>query len=127
MFDTQGLVVAGRPGLPVHKLPYTHQLAPSKPFNHLDLASEYPQILVAIEDFKPTALIGLSTVGKLFSREIVEAMSAHNARPIIFAPTFKGSDCPCHLFGLRILHTTRHQGPVPHRPTGDGVGPQQAV
>src|ERR1700693_6547432 len=85
MFDTQGLVVAGRPGLAAHKLPYAHKLPPSKPFDHLDLASEYPQIVAAIEDFKPTALIGVSTVGKLFSREIVEAMSRANARPIIFA------------------------------------------
>jgi malate dehydrogenase (oxaloacetate-decarboxylating)(NADP+) len=85
MFDTQGLVVAGRPGLAKHKLPYAHKLAASAPFNHLDLASEYPQILAAIDDFKPTALIGVSTVGKLFSREIVEAMSRHNARPVIFA------------------------------------------
>jgi malate dehydrogenase (oxaloacetate-decarboxylating)(NADP+) len=85
MFDTQGLVVAGRPGLAAHKLPYAHKLPPSKPFNHLDLASEHPQIVAAIEDFKPTALIGVSTVGKLFSREVVEAMSRHNARPIIFA------------------------------------------
>src|SRR6266404_2265649 len=85
MFDTKGLVVAGRPGLPAHKLPYAHTLPPSKPFNHLDLASEYPQIVAAIEDFKPTALIGVSTVGKLFSREVVEAMSRLNARPIIFA------------------------------------------
>ena len=85
LFDTEGLVVAGRPGLAAHKLPYAHKLAPSKPFNHLDLASEYPQIVAAIEDFKPTILIGVSTVGKLFSREVVEAMSRHNTRPIIFA------------------------------------------
>jgi malate dehydrogenase (oxaloacetate-decarboxylating)(NADP+) len=85
LFDTQGLVVAGRPGLAAHKLPYAHKLAPSKPFNHLDLASECPQIVAAVEDFKPTALIGVSTVGQLFSREVVEAMSRHNARPIIFA------------------------------------------
>ena len=85
LFDTQGLVVAGRPGLAAHKLPYAHKLAPSKPFDHLDLASEHPQILAAVEDFKPTALIGVSTVGKLFSQEVVEAMSRHNARPIIFA------------------------------------------
>jgi malate dehydrogenase (oxaloacetate-decarboxylating)(NADP+) len=85
MFDTQGLVVAGRPGLAAHKLPYAHKLPPSNPFNHLDLASECPQIVAAIEDFKPTVLIGVSTVGKLFSREVVEAMSRHNARPIVFA------------------------------------------
>jgi len=85
MFDTQGLVVAGRPGLAAHKLPYAYKLPPSKPFNHLDLASECPQIVAAIEDFKPTALVGVSTVGKLFSREIVEAMTRLNERPIIFA------------------------------------------
>jgi malate dehydrogenase (oxaloacetate-decarboxylating)(NADP+) len=91
MFDTQGLVVAGRPGLAAHKLPYAHKLPPSKPFNHLDPASECPQIVAAIEDFKPTILIGVSGkalpagVGRLFSREVVEAMSRLNARPIIFA------------------------------------------
>ena len=85
MFDTKGLVVAGRPGLAAHKLPYAQELPPSKPFKHLDLASECPRIVEAVEDFKPTILIGVSTVGKLFSRAVVEAMSRHNARPIIFA------------------------------------------
>jgi malate dehydrogenase (oxaloacetate-decarboxylating)(NADP+) len=85
MFDTQGLVVAGRPGLAEHKRPYAHKLPPSKPFNPLDLASECPQVVAAVEDFKPTILIGVSTTGKLFSREVVEAMARHNARPIIFA------------------------------------------
>jgi malate dehydrogenase (oxaloacetate-decarboxylating)(NADP+) len=85
MFDTHGLVVAGRPGLAPHKLPYAHKLPPSKPFDHLDLRTEYPQIVAAIEDFKPTVLIGVSTVGKLFSREVVETMSRLNPRPIIFA------------------------------------------
>src|SRR6201997_176999 len=97
MFDTKGLVVAGRPGLAAHKLPYAHKLPPSKPFDHLDPASECPQIVAAVEDFRPTALIGVSTVGKLFSREVVEAMSRHNARPIIFAlsnPTEKHECLP---------------------------------
>jgi len=91
MFDTKGLVVAGRPGLATFKQPYAHKIAPSKPFNHLDPASEYPQIVAAIEEFKPTALIGVSgnalpvTAGRLFSREVLEAMARHNARPIIFA------------------------------------------
>jgi malate dehydrogenase (oxaloacetate-decarboxylating)(NADP+) len=97
LFDTQGLVVAGRPGLAAAKLPYAHKIPPSKPFNHLDLATEQPQIVAAIEDFKPTILIGVSTVGKLFSQEVVEAMSRHNERPIIFAlsnPTEKHECLP---------------------------------
>ena len=97
LFDTQGLVVAGRPGLAAHKLPYAQKLPSSKPFNHLDLATEQPQIVAAIEDFKPTILIGVSTVGKLFSQEVVEAMSRHNERPIIFSlsnPTQKHECLP---------------------------------
>ena len=85
LFDSKGLVVAGRPGLAAHKLPFAHKLPPSKPFNHLDPATEYPVIVEAIEDFKPTILIGVSTISKLFSKEVVEAMSAINDRPIIFA------------------------------------------
>jgi malate dehydrogenase (oxaloacetate-decarboxylating)(NADP+) len=91
MFDTKGLVVAGRPGLEPHKRPYAHNLPPSKSFNPLDPASECPQIVAAIEDFKPTALIGVSgnavpaDAGRLFSREVVEAIARLNARPIIFA------------------------------------------
>jgi malate dehydrogenase (oxaloacetate-decarboxylating)(NADP+) len=85
LFDSQGVVVAGRPGLAEHKAPYAYEGSPSKPFNHLDMASECPQLITAIEDFKPTVLIGVSTVGRLFSREVVEAMSRINERPIIFA------------------------------------------
>jgi malate dehydrogenase (oxaloacetate-decarboxylating)(NADP+) len=85
LFDSQGVVVAGRPGLAEHKAPYAYEGSPSKPFNRLDMASECPQLVAAIEDFKPTVLIGVSTVGKLFSREVVEAMSRINERPIIFA------------------------------------------
>ena len=85
MFDTQGLVVAGRPGLAAHKVPFAYKGSPSKPFNHLDLASEVPEFVAAVNDFKPTILIGVSTVGKLFSKEVVEAMSRYNSRPIIFA------------------------------------------
>lgn len=85
LFDTKGLVVAGRPGLAAYKLPYAHKLPPSKPFDPNNLATEYPEIVAAIHDFKPTVLIGVSTVGKLFSKEVVEAMARHNPRPIIFA------------------------------------------
>lgn len=92
MFDTKGLVVAERPGLAAHKLPYAQKLPPSKPFDPRDLATEHPQIVAAIEAFKPTVLIGVSTKGGAFSRDVVETMSRLNERPIIFAlsnPTAK--------------------------------------
>ena len=38
-----------------------------------------------IESLKPTAIIGVSTKGKAFTREVVEAMARINTRPIIFA------------------------------------------
>ena len=85
LFDSQGLVVAGRSGLAAHKVPYAYTGSPSKPFNRHDLLTECPQFVAAVEDFKPTMLIGVSTVGKLFSREVVEAMARINERPIIFA------------------------------------------
>ena len=85
MFDTLGLVVSGRDGLAPRKLPFVQKLPASKPFNPFDLASECPEIAAAIETFKPTALIGVSTKGGLFNRQVVEAMSRFNERPIIFA------------------------------------------
>lgn len=85
MFDTQGLVVSGLHGLAPHKVPFAQKLPPSKPFNPLDLASECPEIVAAIESFRPTALIGVSTRGGLFDQKVIEAMSRLNDRPIIFA------------------------------------------
>src|SRR4029077_11584183 len=52
---------------------YAHPHAPSRDF------------VAAIESIKPTMIIGVSTVGKTFTRQVVEAMSRINDRPIIFA------------------------------------------
>jgi malate dehydrogenase (oxaloacetate-decarboxylating)(NADP+) len=132
MFDTQGLVVAGRPGLAAHKLSYAHKLPPSKPFNHLDPASECPQIVAAIEEFKPTALIGVSgnafpviagrPVGRLFSREVIEAMARFNARPIIFAlsnPTQHHECLPEEAYGWSGGKAV-YAGGVPFPPVHQG-------
>jgi malate dehydrogenase (oxaloacetate-decarboxylating)(NADP+) len=85
LFDTKGLVVEGRPGLAAHKQPWVQKLPASKPFDPRDLATEHPEIVAAIKTFKPTAIIGVSTKGGLFSPEVVEALSQLNERPIIFA------------------------------------------
>jgi malate dehydrogenase (oxaloacetate-decarboxylating)(NADP+) len=95
LFDTHGLVVAERAGLAAHKVPFAQNLPASQPFNPRDLASEQPQIVAAIEAFKPTVLIGVSTRGGLFSREVVEAMSRLNDRPIIFPLSNPTSKTEC--------------------------------
>lgn len=42
-------------------------------------------LIDAIQSFKPTILIGVSTQGKAFNQKIVETMATLNERPIIFA------------------------------------------
>jgi malate dehydrogenase (oxaloacetate-decarboxylating)(NADP+) len=101
MFDTQGVVVTERPGLAAEKAPFAHKLPASKKFNHLDVIDESPQIVAALESFKPTVLIGVSTVQGLFTRDVVEAMSRLNSRPIIFSlsnPTEKTECLPEHAY-----------------------------
>src|SRR5580658_7446258 len=72
-FDIKGLLEPSRTDLFVFQVPYAHPHAPSTDF------------VSVIEDLKPTAIIGVSTKGKTFTKEVVEAMSRINNRPIIFA------------------------------------------
>jgi malate dehydrogenase (oxaloacetate-decarboxylating)(NADP+) len=83
MFDDKGPVVAGRPDLPEHLLPYAHPSAPGVAAHAI--GDESQQLASAIESLKPTAIIGTSTVAGLFDRHVVEAMSRVNDHPIIFA------------------------------------------
>jgi malate dehydrogenase (oxaloacetate-decarboxylating)(NADP+) len=81
--DTKGLVVKSRTGLAEHKLRFAHD------------APQAPDFLGAIKTLSPTAIIGVSTIGKAFDQEVVETMSRLNERPIVFAlsnPTTK-SEC----------------------------------
>jgi len=83
MVDSQGLVVASRTGLAEHKLPYAHEHSPVRDF------------LGAVKALKPTAIIGVGATPGMFNREVIEAMSQFNQRPIVFAlsnPTSK-SEC----------------------------------
>src|SRR5947209_10214084 len=73
MFDVNGLLEPSRKDLFDFQVPYAHPHAPTRDF------------VAAIESIKPTAIIGVSTVGKTFTRQVVEAMSRLNDRPIIFA------------------------------------------
>jgi malate dehydrogenase (oxaloacetate-decarboxylating)(NADP+) len=81
--DTQGLVVKSRPGLAEHKLRFAHEAPPAT------------TLLAALEALKPTALVGVSTIARAFSKPVVEAMSRLNARPIIFALSNPTSKAEC--------------------------------
>ena len=81
--DSRGLVVRERDDLAAHKLPYAHEHAP---------LADFP---AAVEELRPTAIIGVSGQPRTFTREVIQLMGKYNERPIIFAlsnPTSK-SEC----------------------------------
>jgi malate dehydrogenase (oxaloacetate-decarboxylating)(NADP+) len=101
MFDTQGIVVTDRKGLTPEKAPFAQKHPATKTFDPFDVVDESPHIVSAIKSFKPTILIGVSTMKDLFTREVVEAMSALNTRPVIFSlsnPTEKTECMPEHAY-----------------------------
>jgi malate dehydrogenase (oxaloacetate-decarboxylating)(NADP+) len=73
LFDVNGLLENTRKDLIPEQKVYAHTHAPTH-----DLAA-------AVDSIKPSILIGVSTVGKAFTRAVVENMSKVNERPIIFA------------------------------------------
>ena len=75
MFDIKGLLEPSRTDLVDFQRPYAHPHAPMK-------LAEFAK---AVEEFKPTTLIGVSTMGGAFGQDVVEAMSRVNAQPIILA------------------------------------------
>jgi len=73
LFDVNGLLENTRKDLIPEQKVYAHKHAPTH-----DLAA-------AVDSIKPSILIGVSTIGKAFTRDVVENMSKVNERPIIFA------------------------------------------
>jgi len=72
LFDINGLIVRSRTDLAEFQKPFAHEHAPVKAF------------VEAVEAIKPTAIIGVSAVPKLFTQPVIEAMARINERPIIF-------------------------------------------
>ena len=81
--DSRGLVIAGRKDLPGHKRPFAQDRGP------------LPDLSAAIENFKPTALIGASGKGGLFTESVLRAMARLNERPIVFALSNPTSKAEC--------------------------------
>lgn len=73
--DSKGLITADRKGLQEHKKFFARDDYEGAPLTTL---------IDIINYVKPTALLGLSTVHGSFTKEVVEALSALNTRPIVF-------------------------------------------
>jgi malate dehydrogenase (oxaloacetate-decarboxylating)(NADP+) len=72
LFDINGLMVKSRTDLAAFQKPFSLEHAPIEKF------------VDAVRALRPTGIIGVSTVPKLFNQQVIEAMAAINERPIIF-------------------------------------------
>ena len=82
LVDSKGLVTKGRAKIEDNKKPFAQDHAPAT-------------LMEAISDIKPTILIGATGVANTFTKEVVEAMSANNDRPVIFALSNPTSHAEC--------------------------------
>src|SRR5258707_6118643 len=73
MFDINGLLESTRTDLVDFQKPYAHQHAPTRDF------------VAAIENIKPTTIIGVSTIGGAFTQKVIGSLSRINERPGILA------------------------------------------
>ena len=72
LFDINGLVQSSRTDLADFQKPFAHQHPACTSF------------VDAIKMLKPTGIVGVSTVPKLFNQAVIETMSQVNERPIVF-------------------------------------------
>ena len=83
MFDVKGLLVKSRTDLTDFQIPFAHDSEPCNSFAE------------AILKIKPTAIVGVSTVGGAFNQQVIENMSKVNERPIIFPYSNPTSHSEC--------------------------------
>ena len=83
LLDRKGLLVAGRDDLKPFQRPFVQARPPIS------------DLLTAIEAARPTALIGVSTVGGAFDEPVVRAMARINERPIVFPYSNPTSHSEC--------------------------------
>lgn len=72
LFDVHGLLVTSRTDLAEFQKPFAQDRAPVSTFAE------------AVESVRPTGIIGVSAVPKLFNQTVISAMARVNERPIIF-------------------------------------------
>ena len=83
MFDVNGLLVKSRTDLAEHQLQFAH---------NADACSDFAEAILKV---RPTAIVGVSTVGGAFNQQVIENMSIVNERPIIFPYSNPTSHSEC--------------------------------
>jgi len=83
MFDINGLLVQSRTDLADYQKPFAHEG---------ELSTDFAESILKI---KPTAIIGVSTLGGAFNQQVIENMSLVNERPIIFPYSNPTSHSEC--------------------------------
>ncbi|XP_058192550.1 NADP-dependent malic enzyme, chloroplastic-like [Rhododendron vialii] len=84
LVDSKGLIVSSRAESLQHfKKPWAHEHQPVK------------ELVGAVKSIKPTVLIGSSGAGRTFTKEVIEAMSSFNEKPIILALSNPTSQSEC--------------------------------
>lgn len=84
LVDSKGLIVKSRmESLQHFKKPWAHE------------HEQHKELVDAVKAIKPTALIGTSGVGKTFTKEVIEAVSSFNKKPIILALSNPTSQSEC--------------------------------
>ena len=81
--DSKGLVIESRRDLSEHKRFFAQDRA------------ALPDLLAAVENFKPTALIGACAQSGRFTQPVLEAMARLNERPIVLALSNPTSKAEC--------------------------------
>jgi malate dehydrogenase (oxaloacetate-decarboxylating)(NADP+) len=82
-FDTRGLLVGSRDDIPPHKAPFAHE------------GAAVDDLQQAVEQLRPTALIGVGGQPGVFTRDILRSMAEFNQRPIVFALSNPTSKAEC--------------------------------
>jgi malate dehydrogenase (oxaloacetate-decarboxylating)(NADP+) len=83
MFDVNGLLVKSRKDLAEHQKQFAHEG---------EMSNDFAESILKI---RPTAIIGVSTVGGAFNRQVIENMSLINERPVIFPYSNPTSHSEC--------------------------------
>eukprot|EP01133_Synstelium_polycarpum_P014805 gene14805-17504_t len=84
--DSKGLITNNRGDeLQEHK----------KLYARTDVQCQLKSLLEVVREIKPTALIGLSGIGRSFTQDVLEEMTKHVQRPIVFALSNPTTNAEC--------------------------------